>query len=172
VEIRPVREADFESWADLQDLRYEELESNPEIGLYTYAPRPSRSDQANYFAGLRAGILEGRMVCNVADDADRVVGHASIFPKGEHQELRHIGSLGMVVRPEYRGKGIGHRLLSQTLNDCRGKFEIVELVVTATNEAARHLYRKAGFEERGRLPRSFKRGSLYLDEILMSRFVD
>jgi len=55
------------------------------------------------------------------------------------------------------------------LNDDRGKFEIVELLVTSTIEAARRLYLRNGFEGRGRLPLSFRRGSRYLDEMLMSR---
>jgi ribosomal protein S18 acetylase RimI-like enzyme len=171
VEIRSVRPGDFEAWADLQSQRYSELEHNPELGLCTEVAEPSRSDYADFFAGLQAGIHEGRMICNVADEGGRLIGHASIFPVSDHREKRHIGSLGMVVRPEYRGKGVGSELLAKTLEDSRGKFEIIELSVTATNEVAIRLYRQHGFLERGRLPRSFKRDSLYLDELVMSRFV-
>lgn len=169
MEIRTLTWSDFEEWSSLQGSRYAELGSNPELGLYTELQPPSPTDLANYFAGVMAGILENRIVCNVAVDGGRVLGHASIFPVGDHREKRHIGSLGMVVRPEHRGRGIGRRLLSKTLEDCVGKYEIVELTVTSTNAPALRLYRALGFVERGHLPRSFKRGELYLDEIIMSR---
>lgn len=169
MEIRPLTWADFDQWASLQATRYAELASNPELGLYTELEPPTRSDLANYFAGVMAGIYEARIVCNVSEDGQQVLGHASVFPVSDHREKRHIGSLGMVVRPDHRGRGIGRRLLTKTLDDCLGKYEIVELSVTSTNEPALHLYRTLGFVERGRLPRSFKRGDLYLDEIVMSR---
>ncbi len=169
MEVRSLRWSDFEGWADLQSSRYAELESNPELGLYTEPVPPSTADLANYFAGIMVGLLEHRIISTIATEGDLVLGHASIYPVGDHREKRHIGSLGMAVRPGYRGRGIGDRLLATTLEASIGAYEIVELSVTSTNEPALRLYRKHGFVERGRLPRSFKRGELYLDEILMSR---
>ena len=169
VEIRSLAWTDFDEWSSLQASRYAELDSNPELGLYTEVEPPTRSDFANYFAGVMAGMFEGRIISNIAADARRVLGHASVFPVSDHREKRHIGSLGMVVRTDYRGRGIGRRLLTKTLDDCVGKYEIVELSVTSTNLPALHLYRSLGFVERGRIPRSFKRGELYLDEFVMSR---
>lgn len=173
MEIRALRWSDFEAWAQLDLSRYEELRSYPDLGLYTRDPPPTLADLSEYFGGMFSDISERRAVCNVADvGGGELVGHASVFPRGDYREIRHIGSLGMMVRHDWRGRGVGGRLLRATLDDCRGIFELVELSVVSVNEPALALYRSVGFEERGRTVRTFKRGDRYLDEVLMSKSID
>jgi len=50
----------------------------------------------------------------VAMDEGRVVGWCDIFPAWAHA-VQHCGTLGMGVLADYRGRGIGQRLLSATL---------------------------------------------------------
>ncbi len=58
----------------------------------------------NYFASVMAGIFEDRIVCPVAGDGPRVLGHASILPVTGHRQKRPIGRLGMVARPDHWGR--------------------------------------------------------------------
>ena len=87
-------------------------------------------------------------------DENRVVGWCDILPD-EREGQTHCGRLGMGLLHEYRGRGIGARLISATLADALGKgLTRIELEVFASNTRARALYRKAGFAEEGRKRRA------------------
>ena len=87
-------------------------------------------------------------------DENRVVGWCDILPD-KREGQTHCGRLGMGLLPEYRGRGIGARLISATLADALGKgLTRIELEVFASNTRARKLYRKAGFAEEGRKRRA------------------
>lgn len=73
-------------------------------------------------------------------DGKRVVGWADLRP---HDASPDIGVLGMGVLPDYRGKGLGRRLLEELI--ARSRFARIELGVFADNTAALALYEKAGF---------------------------
>jgi GNAT superfamily N-acetyltransferase len=54
----------------------------------------------------------------------------------------------MAVLPEYRGQGVGTRLLGELLRLADGRYGAVSLSVSAENPAVR-LYRRWGFREAG-----------------------
>jgi RimJ/RimL family protein N-acetyltransferase len=85
----------------------------------------------------------------VALAKDEVVGWCDIqrhpFPAHSHR-----GTLGMGVVPEYRSRGIGARLMDQTLKRALATgFVRIELSVHADNLRAVRLYEKAGFVREG-----------------------
>ncbi len=91
-----------------------------------------------------------------AVDAGRVVGWVDVFPESAPR-FKHRGGLGMGMYPEYRGKGLGTRLLMEVLEQCSNfGLEKVELHVYTTNLPAIALYRKCGFVEEGLL-RDYRR---------------
>jgi RimJ/RimL family protein N-acetyltransferase len=62
----------------------------------------------------------------------------------------HRGTLGIGVIPEYRGCGIGARLMDRTLTQAFATgFVRVELSVRADNLRAQRLYEKLGFVKEG-----------------------
>lgn len=64
----------------------------------------------------------------------------------------HRGSLGMGVLPDYRGRGIGARLLDEALKQAFATgFVRIELSVRADNVRAIRLYEKVGFVREGAL---------------------
>ncbi|MGD0679548.1 MAG: GNAT family N-acetyltransferase [Polyangiaceae bacterium] len=86
-----------------------------------------------------------------------------------HAELkaRHRATLwGTYVCPEERRRGIGAALLSRAIEQLRalGDVEQIELTVVVSADAARTVYRAAGFERQGLLPRAMKTGDDYFDE--------
>jgi ribosomal protein S18 acetylase RimI-like enzyme len=62
---------------------------------------------------------------------------------------RGTGSIQNVgIVPEYRGRGLGHALVAQSLSGfCRAGVERVYLEVTAENSGAVRLYRDLGFQK-------------------------
>ena len=101
----------------------------------------------------------------VALDGKKVVGWADLRPH-DGDLAKHVGVLGMGLLPDYRGRGIGKRLLGELLE--RSPFERVELSVFADNTVAISLYEKAGFVHEGLKRRAVKLDG-YKDLVLMSR---
>jgi RimJ/RimL family protein N-acetyltransferase len=75
----------------------------------------------------------------------------------------------MFVAPVVRGRGIGKQLIQAALAQAFewSGVEQVSLTVTATNQAAIHLYCSCGFVELGCMPRALKIEAEYYDEITM-----
>ncbi|MBR0462379.1 MAG: GNAT family N-acetyltransferase [Erysipelotrichaceae bacterium] len=91
------------------------------------------------------------------------------------EKERHRSSVGITVEKEYWNKGIGTIIFKEFIDIARNHqgTEQIELGVIITNERARHLYEKMGFRETGVIPRALKLpDGTYLDEILMTRFLD
>lgn len=102
---------------------------------------------------------------------DEVVGWLDIS-SSTNPLLSHRGSLGMGVKKEYRGKGIGTKLLSQGIKHARTtSLEKIELSVYTNNSAAIELYKKFGFQEIGVIKNYRKLDSEYLDSLQMEVFL-
>ena len=104
----------------------------------------------------------------VADDAGRIVGWCDIR-RETIPVYAHIGHLGMGVLPEYRGRGLGERLMRAALDAARAAaFERIELSVFARNTRAAALYRKMGFVNEGTRVRGKKLDGEYDDVHMMA----
>ncbi|MGB6442371.1 MAG: GNAT family N-acetyltransferase, partial [Thermoplasmata archaeon] len=104
----------------------------------------------------------------VADVGATVVGGAS-FRRGVASKNAHSADLGVSVRKEFRGLGLGEAMMRTGMEWARSVgVTRLRLGVFATNATAIALYRKLGFVEEGRL-----RGEVILhggpvDEVLMA----
>jgi len=108
----------------------------------------------------------------VADDAGQIVGWCDVRRESV-PTYAHEGSLGMGLLPDYRGHGLGERLLRATLDAaCRAGFERVSLSVYASNTRAMALYRKVGFVLEGTRVRGRKVDGEYDDIHMMAYFMD
>lgn len=71
---------------------------------------------------------------------------------GDEKGYGYVGDetpeLGIAVRPEYRGRGLGTALLGRLLEAAGSAYESVSLSVSADNPAVR-LYERAGFRPVG-----------------------
>ncbi len=118
------------------------------------------------------GSIANRHPHFVALDGERVVGWCDITPR-ERPATRHGGVLGMGLLPEWRGRGLGRRLMERTLEAARAfPLTRVELLVRADNEPAIALYHKVGFELEGRRRRVLRIDGLYYDDITMALLLD
>lgn len=120
--------------------------------------------------------IEGFVRASVANDAvqfmavegGRVVGWADIFPSWAHA-VAHCGTLGMGVLAEYRGQGIGRRLLEACIHKAwRKGITRIELEVRADNERAIRLYQAMGFTQEALKRRAMRFDGVYFDALLMS----
>jgi ribosomal protein S18 acetylase RimI-like enzyme len=98
-----------------------------------------------------------------------VVGWCDLRPKPAVTQ-RHSAVLGMGVVAEYRGQGVGARMLAMTLErgEARG-IRRAELVVRTDNGPAIALYRRFGFEIEGTCRQYLHIDGVDHDALLMAR---
>jgi RimJ/RimL family protein N-acetyltransferase len=79
-----------------------------------------------------------------------VVGWCDVIPNRSRVIYSHCGTLGVGLLPEFRGKGIGRKLMQRTI-DAAFAFGLtrIELTVREGNVNAIALYRSLGFETEG-----------------------
>ena len=115
-----------------------------------------------------ANIIAKGDVQVVAIKGGEVVGWCDIrrrfFPSQSHS-----GTLGMGIVPDFRGQGLGRRLLAEALKRARAaRFTRIDLDVFADNARAIALYEKAGFKREGVLRDSVLMDGCYRDAIPMA----
>jgi L-phenylalanine/L-methionine N-acetyltransferase len=102
--------------------------------------------------------------------AARWWGIFSLYPYPEPRR-RHSGHFGMAVRDDWRGQGVGTRLMEAALDLADNWLGLtrLDLRVFADNDAAIALYRKFGFEVEGTHERFALRAGEYADAHVMAR---
>jgi ribosomal protein S18 acetylase RimI-like enzyme len=140
--------------------------------------RPLRADEfPEFLAALRTeylrGLVEEAGVPPKEAEEKAAADHDSLFPEGAAEPQHHISLLenaqgdrvghvfwsprrgdrayvyDLFVEERFRGQGVGKRALELVEADARSEgLRGIDLNVWGGNEAARALYRKAGFSER------------------------
>lgn len=106
----------------------------------------------------------------VAVVAGEVVGNLGLHP-AVNARRSHVAGIGMAVRDDSHGKGVGTALLKAAIDLADNWLNLLrlELTVYADNEAAIGLYRKYGFVQEG-IHRSYAlRLGQYADVLAMAR---
>ena len=105
----------------------------------------------------------------VAEIDSQLVGELNC-KGGVRRATRHAVTLGISVRQEWRGQGIGAALMAEAIRWARQSDVVrrIELQVYARNEPAIRLYQKFGFEIEGRRRRVIYQNGEYLDDLVMA----
>ncbi|MGH8802394.1 MAG: GNAT family N-acetyltransferase [Casimicrobiaceae bacterium] len=108
----------------------------------------------------------------VAEAGGEVVGNAGLHRAGRSPRRRHAGIIGMSVRDDWHGRGVGSALLAAVIDLAENwaGYTRLELIVYADNAAALALYRKFGFTVEGTLRNYALRDGDYVDAYAMARF--
>lgn len=85
---------------------------------------------------------------------------------------KHVGQIGMSVRDDYQGQGVGSALMQAAVDMADRWLNVLrlELDVYTDNEPAVRLYKKFGFEIEGTLKKYAFRDGEYVDVYAMARF--
>jgi putative acetyltransferase len=99
-----------------------------------------------------------------------VVGHLGLETTSRPRR-RHVGEIGMAVRDDLQGRGVGTALMRAALDLADNWLNLsrVELTVYTDNEAGIALYEKFGFEVEGTHHRYAFRSGEYTDAHSMAR---
>jgi ribosomal protein S18 acetylase RimI-like enzyme len=164
VVIRPLASADL---ADYKRLRDAMLAAHPEA-FTSDAESESAKDPLDYLQRLGLDRHDGGHFVLGAWHEPRLVG-AIGCERQTRLKVRHIGHIiGMMVRAEARGRGIGAQLLEACIAEARhAGLEMLTLSVTGGNADAIRLYERHRFVAYGNLRRALKVGSTYHDKLHM-----
>lgn len=96
--------------------------------------------------GWVRNIEAGRTITVLADAGGKVVGYGSLH----HDEIlwtRHLGEIRILVSPDFRGRGLGRKLASETVAIAR-EVGLRKLTVqmTADQGGARQVFEQLGFK--------------------------
>ena len=100
-----------------------------------------------------------------------VVGDLGLETHPTRWRRRHVGEIGMAVRDDWQGKGVGTALMEAVLDLADNWLNLtrVELTVYTDNAAGIALYKKFGFEIEGTHRRYAFRNGGYADAYSMAR---
>ncbi len=100
-----------------------------------------------------------------------VVGQLSLRTFPNYPRRRHVGQIGMAVRDDWQGKGIGTALMEAAVDLADNWLNLtrLELTVYTDNEPALRLYETFGFVTEGTLVRYAFRDGQYADAFAMAR---
>jgi putative acetyltransferase len=107
----------------------------------------------------------------VACAESEVVGQLDLYTFPLHPRRRHVGQIGMAVRDDWQGKGVGTALLQATIELADNWLNLLrlELEVYTDNEPALRLYMKFGFLVEGTLAQFAYRQGQFVDVYIMAR---
>jgi ribosomal protein S18 acetylase RimI-like enzyme len=126
------------------------VRAHHEFDRTRFMPASSGTEQG-YASYLASQLGRPDVILLVAEQEGRVVGYSYAGIEGrDYMSLRGPAAVlhDLVVDPEHRGRGVGGRLLDETLRaiEARGVPQIV-LFTAAPNEPAKRLFARAGFRQ-------------------------
>jgi L-amino acid N-acyltransferase YncA len=154
-------------WGDLDDL-LEFINSLVDEGAdIIQEKRITREQKADWLGKRLASIEKGETIGVVAEVDGKVVANSEVARRRGFRS--HVGVLGIGVRREYRGIGIGKELMKTLIEESRkAGLKVLVLDVFDSNKVAKSLYAKMGFKDAGRIPKGvFKKGK-YIDLLRMT----
>ena len=130
----------------------------------------SAGDERRYLKALRRYPHAAVFVAE--SDDGTIVGRLSIG-RDPHPASTHVADVGLMVAADARRQGVGTAMLEAAIGWAReAGVRKVELHVFPWNEAAIKLYEAFGFEREGFRKGHYRRGSDYVDAILMAYAVE
>ncbi|EGU36369.1 acetyltransferase [Vibrio sp. N418] len=146
---------------------------NPIIveGLYTVLDTTFSVDEEKEF--IAQFPEKGVFTVAVNAENSEVVGFQNVEPFASYTKaFAHVGIIGTFVGGTSQGQGVSKKLFESTFEVAKQKgYEKLFAYVRSDNERALAAYLKQGFEVVGTAKKHAKVGGVYVDEILIEKFL-
>ncbi|MFM2597987.1 N-acetyltransferase family protein [Vibrio fortis] len=116
---------------------------------------------------------QGVFTVAVDEEQNKVIAFQNIEPFASYTKaFDHVGIIGTFVDGESRGKGVSKQLFQSTFEVAKQRgYEKLFAYVRADNERALAAYVRQGFEVVGTAKKHAKVGGVYIDEVLIEKFL-
>lgn len=132
----------------------------------------SLEEEEKYLNSLLEKITKRQAVQLLVIYEGEIIGISDVEMKDKTE--KHLGIFGITMAKDFRGKGIGSKLMGMVINEAEtnlSELEIMILDVFDNNGLAEGMYKKFGFTEYGVLPDGIKLEKGYVNRVLMYRVV-
>jgi RimJ/RimL family protein N-acetyltransferase len=163
VVLRPVTPADARAMVDL-------IHTVAQEGVYFIVePENVRTEVAQRESLEK---VDPANECFFVAEVDGVVAGFVDAKRGASAKERHVATLGIALAPAYRSLGIGPKLMA-ALEDWARQVGVhkLSLGVFGTNDRARRMYERMGYEVEGIQRRHFLIQGQYVDDFLMAKWL-
>ncbi|PEJ54378.1 GNAT family N-acetyltransferase [Bacillus sp. AFS002410] len=143
-----------------------------ETNFLSFGGNEFKREEEEYKTYLEDTFNEKNSVILLGTINDQIISIASIN-SSQKQRIKHVGTLGIVIKKEYWGKGLG-KLLMQLLIDWAKENEItrkIQLVTSENNLKAIQLYKNLGFEIEGIMKEDTFIDGKYCNTLMMGLFI-
>jgi RimJ/RimL family protein N-acetyltransferase len=164
IEIREIQEKDY---IGLKNL----INSLVRENAYILRNIPiTEEEQLRNVRRYLEGIRKKERIYLVATYKGKIIGSVNVERKKFKE--KHVGTLGVFVKKNYRNEGIGKALIKEVLKRSkRVGIKLVVLEVFKVNKPAMILYKKLGFKKYGELPKALKHKGRYMSDVLMYKWL-
>jgi ribosomal protein S18 acetylase RimI-like enzyme len=158
----------IEEWEAFRDIRLQSLKESPTAFLANFEDESATLEEK--WKARIEGSLRGKAgVTLVAKMNGKIAGLVGVQFM-QHTKTRHIAHIwGTYVAAEYRGLGIGRKLMDGIIDATKANIEIkkIKIEVIAEQLSAFELYKKLGFQMIGVSHSDLCVDGNYYDAILM-----
>ena len=166
IQIRKLSKKDLRNVKKFQDFINSLVREGAQI---TITEKKSLGEEISWLNSHLKKIKEAKGVFLTAEAENKLAGNTEITLNEGRQS--HIGMLGISIRKDYRGIGLGKYLMKEIIKlakkELKPKPKIIRLGVFPTNKPALALYKKFGFKVVARIPKQIQYKGKLIDEIIM-----
>lgn len=141
-------------------------------GVYPQAFTSSVAERARMPLSWWEKRLDSPLDCLLGAFAgDELVGIVGLAYEPREKAKHKVTLFGMYVNAAHQQQGLGRQLVEAALDEARKqpRLKVIQLTVTAGNDAAFALYQRCGFIQYGLEPLAVRVGVEYFDKIHMWR---
>jgi RimJ/RimL family protein N-acetyltransferase len=158
-------------WEDLEELMELINSLVDEKAEIARAVKATREEEAEWLPKMLASLQKDELFFLVAEVGRKLVASSDIHIL--HGDEKHVGVLGIVVKNGFRDLGIGTEVMKTLIERATTLgLKVLTLQVFATNRRAIHVYEKVGFVQTGTVPKKHFREGQYIDEVIMTKFIE
>jgi RimJ/RimL family protein N-acetyltransferase len=128
--------------------------------------RLTRKEEKKWLEDAIAKMRQKRKIVVFAQINGKIAGSGTV--ESMEGASSHVGELGISLREQYTGMGIGTRFMELLMSEAiKTGIEVIKLSHYEGNERARRLYEKMGFIHVGVIPKARKQRGKYWGETIM-----
>src|SRR3989449_11590117 len=148
VTLRVVRPEDVDNllrfFNGLVDEKKDDRESRLHAG---FDKKFSRRQEAQYIREVLDRVEKDEAVNIIAEIGDKIVASGGVA-RGKYDDTHRHGSLGLTVSQEYRGHGIGSRIIQTLVAESRRLgLKSIDVEFLGINKSAERAYKEQGSRE-------------------------